>query len=210
MTFVCDGKFFLSPAGPEDTSAYARVHVSALAASYRDIIGPDFGSRMREHADEIAAEDRQYLAQPDATGFIAWSNPSLDETNDYGCCAVGADPDVWFRPVGIALSADAGPLESWEKDIGAAPIESPAGLRLRKLINLYILPEAQNEGLGSELLRAALPTDDPAFLWIINGNAAAARFYRRHGFRGLGEAFEAEDAWAPSTTGRMVRGLEGS
>ncbi|WP_129660081.1 GNAT family N-acetyltransferase [Rothia uropygialis] len=207
MTFVCDGKYVISPAGVEEASTYTQVHLSALEKSYRNLIGPEFGSRMRAQAGDIASEDLEYLSQSDARAFIAWANPQFGESNDYGCCSVGADPDMWFRPVGIALAADAGPLEAWEREIGAHRLEPPAGRRLRKLINLYILPEAQNDGLGKELLREVLPSEDPAFLWLINGNEAAARFYRRHGFQELGEAFETEGSWAPSTTGRMVRGM---
>lgn len=207
MTFVCDGKYVVSSAGHAEASAYTRVHVSALAKAYRDVIGPDFGSRIRAASDEIAAEDRQYLARPDARAFIAWANPEFGDVNDYGCCAVGADPDMWFRPVGIALTVDAGPLEDWERQIGAHRLPEPTDRTARQLVNLYVLPEAQNEGLGSVLLRSALAPDEAAFLWLINGNDSAARFYRRHGFRELGEAFETQGTWAPSTTGRMVRGM---
>ena len=53
--------------------------------------------------------------------------------------------------------------------------------------DLYILPEEQNKGLGSFLLRfamrqcAGMPT-----LWILENNAGAERLYRRMGFAPTG------------------------
>lgn len=53
--------------------------------------------------------------------------------------------------------------------------------------DLYVLPDMQNRGYGSELLRFAftqcrgIPT-----LWILENNVNAARLYRRMGFRETG------------------------
>ena len=207
MSFVHDGKYALTPVGPSEQSACSQVHVKALAASYREIIGEEFSTTIRAEAASVADEDRAYLRRSDAQAVIAWSNPQFEETNDFGCCGVGADPDLWTWPVGIALTIDAGPLEAWEREIGAVPIPGAVEAGARQLVNLYVLPEAQGEGLGAELLREVLPEDSPAFLWLINGNDGAERFYRRHGFRGLGEDFPTQGTWASSTTGRMVRGL---
>lgn len=53
--------------------------------------------------------------------------------------------------------------------------------------NLYVLPEMQNRGLGSALLRFALTrcAGTPA-LWVLSVNEGAARLYRRFGFRETG------------------------
>ena len=54
--------------------------------------------------------------------------------------------------------------------------------------DLYILPEMQNKGYGTELLQFAVrqcpgvPT-----LWILENNANAARLYRRLGFKETGK-----------------------
>lgn len=53
-----------------------------------------------------------------------------------------------------------------------------------KLIeNLYVLPDRQHEGCGSELLEYAINkcTGTPA-LWVLNNNAKAEKFYRKYGF----------------------------
>lgn len=54
--------------------------------------------------------------------------------------------------------------------------------------NLYILPEAQNRGCGSKLLRFAMArcAETPT-LWILNVNDGARRLYRRFGFRETGK-----------------------
>ena len=53
--------------------------------------------------------------------------------------------------------------------------------------DLYILPEMQNKGCGSELLKFALSLcPDVPTLWILENNEGAARLYRRMGFRETG------------------------
>lgn len=49
--------------------------------------------------------------------------------------------------------------------------------------NLYVLPERQREGYGSELLKFAMEkcVETPT-LWILNNNVLAENFYKRHGF----------------------------
>ncbi len=53
--------------------------------------------------------------------------------------------------------------------------------------DLYILPECQNRGLGTALLRFAIGQCDGApTLWILENNAGAERLYRREGFTPTG------------------------
>lgn len=53
--------------------------------------------------------------------------------------------------------------------------------------DLYILPECQNRGLGTALLRYAVGQCDSApTLWILENNAGAERLYRREGFAPTG------------------------
>ena len=53
--------------------------------------------------------------------------------------------------------------------------------------DLYILPEMQNKGYGTELLQFAvsLCPGEPT-LWILENNVSAARLYRRMGFKETG------------------------
>lgn len=54
--------------------------------------------------------------------------------------------------------------------------------------DLYILPDRQNMGLGTQLLRYAMDQceDDPT-LWILENNENAMRLYRRTGFKPTGK-----------------------
>lgn len=207
--FVGDGEFRIAPvdAGPgsADPQTFIRLHLQCLETAYARIIDEDFGRRIRAEAGHVAAEDRENLAAPATRAVIAWANPGFGQSNEFGCCSIGADPDLWFRPVGLALSTD-GP-QPWEAKVGAAPLPGVDGKPPRTLVTLYVLPEAQGRGLGGHLLDAVLGAEEPAYLWIINGNDGAERFYARRGFRSLGEAYSGGGAWEPATTGRMARGL---
>jgi GNAT superfamily N-acetyltransferase len=48
---------------------------------------------------------------------------------------------------------------------------------------LYVLPEAQGQGIGSALLEMAQTTFDRLQLWTFQRNAKARRFYEARGFR---------------------------
>ena len=47
---------------------------------------------------------------------------------------------------------------------------------------LYVLPEAQGRGVGTELLEIAKRTSDRLQLWTFQRNAQARRFYEARGF----------------------------
>ena len=56
-----------------------------------------------------------------------------------------------------------------------------------EIVSLYILPEVMGQGVGSALLTEALTAlredgYDRVYLWAIEGNKRALRFYRKHGF----------------------------
>ena len=48
--------------------------------------------------------------------------------------------------------------------------------------HLFVRPEAQNSGLGLQLLEKARQTSAELSLWTFQQNAGARRFYERHGF----------------------------
>jgi GNAT superfamily N-acetyltransferase len=59
-----------------------------------------------------------------------------------------------------------------------------AGLDPGKLEHLYVDPDAQNQGVGLELLdHAKRLRPDGLQLWAFQKNEGARRFYERHGFR---------------------------
>lgn len=61
-----------------------------------------------------------------------------------------------------------------------------------EIVSIYLLPEYFRQGIGSQLLQAALQQlenigYDRVYLWVLAGNRRAKAFYERHGFRGSGE-----------------------
>ena len=61
-----------------------------------------------------------------------------------------------------------------------------------EIVSLYLLPDAMGRGIGSELLTSAvydLQADGyhRIYLWAIEENTRALRFYSRHGFVRTGE-----------------------
>ena len=53
-------------------------------------------------------------------------------------------------------------------------------------------------------MEAVLGTD-AAYLWIIDGNERAHRFYVKHGFVDFGESVPAGQTWGGTPMHRMVR-----
>lgn len=53
----------------------------------------------------------------------------------------------------------------------------------REIKKLYVDPFFQNRGVGAALLDYALAQKQAAFLWALEKNVRAIRFYQRHGFR---------------------------
>ena len=71
----------------------------------------------------------------------------------------------------------------------ASRFESMAGYG--ELVSLYLLPDYMGKGFGGELLQAALRGlaelgFRDAFLWVLEKNRRARRFYEKHGFYDVG------------------------
>lgn len=59
------------------------------------------------------------------------------------------------------------------------------------IADLYVLPEAQNRGYGTYLLRHAVEQcEGSPTLWILENNTGAERLYRRNGFVPTGRVKE--------------------
>lgn len=52
-----------------------------------------------------------------------------------------------------------------------------------EIVELYVDYFFQNQGIGSQLIEYAISHFPVRFLWAIEKNTDAIRFYRRHGFR---------------------------
>lgn len=71
----------------------------------------------------------------------------------------------------------------WAPSPAGVVAVSPKGV----IQDLYVLPQMQNRGLGTVLLRfAAEQCGQQAFLWILENNQGARRLYLRNGFRETG------------------------
>ena len=56
-----------------------------------------------------------------------------------------------------------------------------------RIENLYVLPEMQGRGFGTELLRVAMARcEGVPTLWVLNTNEGARRLYARNGFSETG------------------------
>lgn len=73
-----------------------------------------------------------------------------------------------------------------------------------ELHHLYTLAATHGSGLGRLLLDTAIGSS-PAYLWILNGNPRAERFYRRNGFVPEGTSALCGPVWHNRPMFRMHR-----
>ncbi|MBG6191152.1 GNAT superfamily N-acetyltransferase [Arthrobacter sp. CAN_A212] len=73
-----------------------------------------------------------------------------------------------------------------------------------ELHHIYTLASTHGTGLGQQLLDTAI-MDQAAYLWILNGNRRAERFYRRNGFEPDGTSTLCGPTWHHRPMFRMHR-----
>jgi len=162
---------------PEDAPAWARFLVEAQQATYTGRLPEDFGV----HG----------LAQANVEGLArAFGDPSRHD-------AVRRIAWVGDRIVGVAATS-AAPAR-WEVELGLVP--PPAE---RELDRLYVHADMHGTGLGAALFDAVVD-ERPHYLWLIDGNDRAARFYERRGFRHLDERVSTGPTWGGIPMHRMAR-----
>jgi len=79
---------------------------------------------------------------------------------------------------------------------------APGTVNAGEIISLYVLPEYWSGKQGYELMKFAveklkLQGYTSCFLWVIQKNERAVRFYRRFGFKGTGELITVRFAGLP-------------
>ena len=52
----------------------------------------------------------------------------------------------------------------------------------KEILELYVDSFFENQGIGSKLIKYAIEQLDCDFLWVLEKNIKAIRFYQRHGF----------------------------
>ncbi|WP_253863462.1 GNAT family N-acetyltransferase [Prauserella halophila] len=80
----------------------------------------------------------------------------------------------------LAAEDDTGRLIGFTS-VGPGRDEPAPDLPKREVMALYVRAECYGTGVGHALLNAAIG-DDPAYLWVLDGNRRAIDFYERQGF----------------------------
>jgi GNAT superfamily N-acetyltransferase len=173
--------------GLGDVEAYVRCQVECLAQTYVSIMPPEFAELHRRALPDRITQTRR--------AWTGWQRES-EERRTRAWLASDATGQV----VGIARSG-AGE-QQWEADLGA-----PSSTVTLQLHHVYTLQRTHGSGLGQALLELAVGERD-AYLWILNGNARAERFYRRNGFVPDGVTINCGPTWFHRPMFRMVRARE--
>ena len=80
---------------------------------------------------------------------------------------------------------------TWVYDDGV--VKGMMGVRDGELEKLYVEPTFQGQGIGAKLLDHAVSCLGATWLWALEKNEGALRFYARHGFSPTGERKLEED-----------------
>lgn len=167
----------ITPLRREDASVIAPLHVRLWHAAYNGLLP-------QERLDGISLEHRTRM----------WEEFGAHH-EEHGSTADGAVVQVARDEAGAPIGwAAAGP---------ARQDDAPCA---EELWALYVAQEHWGTGLGSELLTAALE-ERAAYLYVLQGNERAIRFYRRHGFAldGATMLLDPDDGPAGGVELRMVR-----
>ena len=180
-------RYELRPLELEDVQGYLRCHVECLAQTYVSIMPPEFAELHRRALPDRVTQTRR--------AWAAWRQESEERRTR---AWLATDPSG--QVVGIARSGP-GP-QQWEADL-----EAPRSTVNLQLHHVYTLQHTHGTGLGQALLDLAVGERD-AYLWILNGNARAERFYRRNGFVPDGVTIDCGPTWFHRPMFRMVRARE--
>ncbi|SDR80960.1 Ribosomal protein S18 acetylase RimI [Friedmanniella luteola] len=173
----------LRPVTLDDAEAYVRCHVDCLTETYAAIMPPAFAEQHRQAIPDTVAQTR-----------AAWA--AADEQPEPRTHAwLARDPDG--EVVGVVRSGPG--TQDWERALGAPPTD--VGWQLH---HLYTRARTHGTGLGRRLLDAAVG-DHATYLWILDGNPRADRFYRRHGFAPDGGTLTCGPSWFHRPMYRLVR-----
>ncbi|GEK78876.1 GNAT family N-acetyltransferase [Agrococcus baldri] len=162
---------------PQDAPGWATFLVEAQQETYAGRLPADFAVRGLAQANVVGLA--RAFGDPthrDAVRRIAWAGE---------------------RIVGVAATSDA--PAAWERELGLVPPPAP-----RELDRLYVHADMHGTGLGAALFDAVVD-ERPHYLWLVDGNDRAARFYERRGFRHLDEQVETGPTWGSIPMHRMVR-----
>ncbi|GAA1889968.1 GNAT family N-acetyltransferase [Lapillicoccus jejuensis] len=168
-------------AGAADAGAWVACYLDALEAAYGDLMPPAFGPVHRAREAELVAAKEVELADGSPLAPVrGW---------------VAEDE----RGVVLAVACVRDGANGWERDRGLPP--ATATLQLEKL---YAVPAALGTGAGPALFAAAVG-DAASYLWLVEGNERAERFYRRRGYVPDGVRTLGGPTWFERTMVRLAR-----
>ena len=113
---------------------------------------------------------------------------------------------------GGTLVADAGGRLSGFVSYGPARDDGADSRRAGEIYAIYLVPAAWDEGIGRQLMAAALDrlgeaAFDQVILWVLDSNARARRFYEAGGWLADGAAKRDDSFGVPMTEVRYRRSL---
>lgn len=182
-------------ATPADALAVAEVHIRSWQAAYRGIFSDDF----LDSLDPQQRAKRYTFDSDDPRGprTVLAVERVAGDTNDAGS-AHDTDPEREREQILGFVTTSA----SRDVDVPHAA----------ELCALYVAPENWRGGIGRMLMNAAYERFgalgvSEAILWVLVGNAHAARFYSADGWQPDGSRRD-EDVWeVPATVVRYRRTL---
>ena len=80
--------------------------------------------------------------------------------------------------------------------------------RFDEIKKLFVEPVLQGSGIGEKLLNHAVESRGAAWLWALEKNERAIKFYRKHGFR-LTDEKKLEDGTEAAVTDDVITGILG-
>ncbi|MBB1482533.1 GNAT family N-acetyltransferase [Tessaracoccus sp. MC1865] len=164
---------------PNDAEGWFDFLVAQQAATYAGTVPTDFDERQRAYRDEWVPGLEARFANPGSARALV--------------ARVGG------QIAGIASITDAPARWEVENDLLPAPAN-------RQLDRLYVSSDFHGTGLADALF-SNVDDGRPMYLWLINGNERARRFYARRGFVDLDEQFVAGPSWGGVAMHRMLRSM---
>ncbi|GAA1924086.1 GNAT family N-acetyltransferase [Nocardioides hwasunensis] len=151
------------PATVEDAEALSDLQLDAWEEAYADLLPASvFAARRAARAARVERW-HDIISAGSSANLLAWS------------------PDG--RLVGFSSTGPGRDSPDDTQRDGRPPLELPA----LELMALYVRATAYGSGVGFALLQAAIGAAE-AYLWVLDGNERAIRFYERQGFRFNGAA----------------------